>query len=156
METAMLDLNDNVRDSDLRKMLEQAQVIAVVGASDDHYYTSYDVYQYLKKAGYRVYPVNPTILDIDGDPIYDSLSDVPEPIDIIDVFRAPEHLPSVVQDALAVKAKVLWNQLGVLTPDLAAEQQAVDGGLRVVSNLCIRTEHERLKIPRKPGADDDY
>lgn len=150
----MLDLDFNVRDSDLRKILNEAEVIAVVGASDDHYYTSYDVYQYLKKMGYRVYPVNPTITDIDGDPVYDSLADVPEPIDIVDVFRAAEHLPSVVDEAVAARPKVLWAQLDVLSPDQVPERRAVEAGLRVVSNLCIRTEHERLKIKPKRAQDD--
>ena len=68
----MLDLDYNVRDSDLRKILEQARVIAMVGASDDHYYTSYQVMQYLQKVAYTVYPVNPTIPDVDGQPTYDS------------------------------------------------------------------------------------
>ena len=151
----MFDLDYDVRDSDLRSILEQARVIAVVGASDDHYYTSYEVYQYLKRAGYTVYPVNPNIADLDGDQTYDSLADVPAPIDIVDVFRAPEHLTSVVNDALAVKAKVLWAQLDVVSVDQAPEQKALEGGLRVVSNLCIRTEHERLKIKPKAGADTD-
>ncbi len=148
----MLDLDYEVRDNDLRQILEQSRVIAVVGASDDHYYTSYQVMQYLKDMGYTVYPVNPTIEDVDGEPTYDTLQDVPEPIDIVDVFRNAQYLPEVVDDALAAKAKVLWAQLDVVSPDQAPEQKALDGGLRVVSNLCIRTEHERLKIPsrRKP------
>lgn len=151
----MLDLDYNVRDSDLRRILEEAQVIAMVGASDDHYYTSYQVYQYLKQQGYRVYPVNPTIDDVDGDRTYATLQDVPEPIGIVDVFRAPEHLPSVVDDAIAAKAKVLWAQLDVVSPDQVPEQKAVAAGLRVISNLCIRTEHERLNIKSKRTPDDD-
>jgi uncharacterized protein len=151
----MLDLDYNVRDSDLRQILEQAQVIAVVGASDDHYYTSYDVYQYLKQQGYRVYPVNPMIPDLEGDKTYASLADVPEPIDIVDVFRAPQHLPTVVQDAIAAKARVLWAQLDVVSTDEVPERQALQAGLKVVSNLCIRTEHERLKLaPKRDTAAD--
>jgi predicted CoA-binding protein len=148
----MLDLDYNVRDSDLRRILEEAQVIAIVGASDDHYYTSYQVYQYLKEMGYRVYPVNPMIDDLDGDTTYPALQAVPEPIDIVDVFRAPEHLPSVVDDAIAVKPNVLWTQLDVVSTDEEPERRAMAAGLRVVSNLCIRTVHERLKIGPKGGA----
>jgi predicted CoA-binding protein len=147
----MLDLDYNVRDNDLRRILDEAQVIAMVGASDDHYYTSYQVYQYLKQMGYRVYPVNPTIDDVDGDKTYPALEAVPEPIDIVDVFRAPEHLPTVVDDAIAVKPKVLWTQLDVVSSDEAPERRAMAAGVRVVSNLCIRTEHERLKIEPKDG-----
>ena len=150
----MLDLDYNVRDSDLRKILKEARVIAMVGASDDHYYTSYQVYQYLLDAGYTVYPVNPTIPDVDGRPTYDSLADVPEPIDIVDVFRNAEHLDGIVDEAIAARARVLWAQLDVVTPDGVPERKAVDAGLRVVSNLCIRTEHERLKIPSRRSADD--
>jgi predicted CoA-binding protein len=151
----MLDLDYDVGDEDLREILANASVIAVVGASDDHYYTSYDVYQYLKQQGYKVYPVNPTIPDLEGDKAYDSLGDIPEPIDIVDVFRAPEHLPSVVGDAIAARARVLWAQLDVVSPDEVPERKALAAGLRVVSNLCIRTEHERLKIPPKPGSEAD-
>jgi uncharacterized protein len=151
----MLDLDNNVSDRELRRILETATVIAMVGASDDHYYTSYQVYQYLKQQGYRVYPVNPTITDVEGDQTYDSLVEVPEPIDIVDVFRAPEHLPSVVDDAIAANAKVLWNQLGVVSTDEAPEKKALTAGLRVISNLCLRTEHERLKIKPKLRPDDD-
>jgi predicted CoA-binding protein len=149
----MLDLDYEVRDNDLRQILEQARVIAVVGASDDHYYTSYQVMQYLKDVGYTVYPVNPTIEDVDGEPTYDTLQDVPEPVDIVDVFRNAQYLPEVVDDALAAKAKVLWAQLDVVSSDQAPEQKAIAGGLRVVSNLCIRTEHERLKIPPRQKPD---
>ena len=150
----MLDLNYDVRDSELRKILENARVIAVVGASDDHYYTSYQVMQYLKEVGYQVYPVNPTIDDVDGERTYDALADVPEPIDIVDVFRNADYLGGVVDQAIAVKARLLWCQLDVVSTDQAPEQKALDAGLRVVSNLCIRTEHERLKIPSRRTDDD--
>ena len=150
----MLDLNYDVRDSELRKMLENARVIAVVGASDDHYYTSYQVMQYLKEVGYQVYPVNPTIDDVDGERTYDALADVPEPIDIVDVFRNADYLDEVVDQAIAVKARLLWCQLDVVSTDQAPEKKALDAGLRVVSNLCIRTEHERLKIPSRRTDDD--
>ena len=150
----MLDLNYDVRDSELRKILENARVIALVGASDDHYYTSYQVMQYLKEVGYQVYPVNPTIDDVDGERTYDALADVPEPIDIVDVFRNADYLDEVVDQAIAVKARLLWCQLDVVSTDQAPEKKALDAGLRVVSNLCIRTEHERLKIPSRRTDDD--
>jgi uncharacterized protein len=136
-------------DEQLRKILEDARVIAIVGASNDHYYTSYQVAQYLKEAGYKVYPVNPTITDVDGEPSYPNLASVPEPIDIVDVFRDPSHLDEVAAEAIAARAKVLWTQLDVVSIDEQPERPALSAGLRVVSNHCIRTEHERLNVPAR-------
>ncbi|MBE7554668.1 MAG: CoA-binding protein [Anaerolineales bacterium] len=133
----------------MRQILEEAQVIAVVGESNDHYYTSYQVAQYLKEMGYTVYPVNPTIDEVDGDKSYPALKDVPEPIDIVDVFRSPEFLPEIIEEAIAVKAKTIWTQLGVVGLDDTPEQNAYAAGLNVVSDKCIRTEHERLEIKPK-------
>ena len=143
----MLDLN--VSDHEMRQILEEAQVIAMVGESNDHYYTSYQVAQYLKEMGYTVYPVNPTIDEVDGDKSYPSLKEVPEPIDIVDIFRSPEFLPEIIGQAIAVKAKVIWTQLGVVGLDDTPEQNARAVGLNVVSNKCIRTEHERLGLKPK-------
>lgn len=143
----MLNLNDS--DAEMRQILEGAQVIAIVGESNDHYYTSYQVAQYLKEMGYTVYPVNPTIDQVDGDKSYPALKDVPDPIDIVDVFRSPEFLPEIIGEAIAVKAKTIWTQLGVVWIDDTAEQNAQAAGLKVISNKCIRTEHERLGIEPK-------
>ena len=103
----MLDIDFNDSDEELREILAQSRVIAMVGESNDHYYTSYQVAQYLKKMGYTVYPVNPNISTVDGDRSYPTLAAVPEPIDIVDVFRKPTHLGTVVEEAIAVGAKVL-------------------------------------------------
>jgi predicted CoA-binding protein len=143
----MLDLSGS--DAELRDILEQSQVIAIVGESNDHYYTSYQVAQDLKSMGYTVYPVNPNIDEVDGDQSYPSLQEVPEPIDIVDVFRTPEFLDEVVDAAIAVGAKILWTQLGVVSMDEQPERKALKAGLKVVSNMCIRTEHERLGLTPK-------
>jgi len=143
----------DVSDQKLREILEDSQVIAVVGESDDHYYTSYQVAQYMKEMGYKVYPVNPTIEEVDGEKSYPTLKDVPEPIDIVDVFRRSEFLDEVVAEAIAVGAKTVWAQLGVVSVDESAERRAVEAGLNMVSNKCIRTEHERLGIEPKPSAE---
>ncbi len=137
-------LNLEISDTEMREILQKSQVIAIVGESNDHYYTSYQVAQYLKKIGYTVYPVNPNIDQVDGDPSYPSLQDVPEPIDIVDVFRKPQALSEIVDEAIAVGAKTLWTQLDVVSLDDKPEQKALTAGLKVVSNRCIRTEHERL------------
>ena len=125
-----------------REVLVNSPVIAIVGRSSDHYYSSYDVGEYLIKQGYTVYNVNPNIDDIDGEPVYDSLKDVPEKIDIVDVFRNSDYLEGVVDEAIAVGAKTVWAQLGVENED--ARLKALGAGLNYGENLCIRIEHERL------------
>ena len=145
----MLDIDFNNSDEDMRKILEKCRVIAMVGESNDHYYTSYQVAQYLKQMGYTVYPVNPNIKKVDGDRSYPDLDSIPEPIDIVDVFRKPTHLDKIVDDATAVGAKVLWTQLDVVSATQEPERRAVESGMKVVSDRCIRTEHERLHIPPK-------
>lgn len=145
----MLDIDFDNSDEKLRDILEKSSVIAMVGESNDHYYSSYQVAQYLKEMGYTVYPVNPMIKSVEGDRSYPSLSEVPEPIDIVDVFRDPMHLGGIVNEAIAVGAKTLWAQLGVVTSNQEPERKAKEAGLKVVSNRCMRTEHERLKVPPK-------
>ena len=126
----------------LRALLTQARTIAVVGHSDKPHRESYRIGMYLREAGYRVYPVNPTLTMIGGEACYPSLAAVPEPIDIVNVFRRPIFLPEIVEAAIAVKAKAVWTQLGVV--NLAAEARAREAGLIVVSNRCILVEHQRL------------
>lgn len=126
----------------MRELLADARVIAVVGHSDRPYRTSYRIAQYLRQVGYTVYPVNPTVEQIDGTPSYPSLTDVPEPIDIVNVFRRSEYLPEIVEDAIRVGAKAIWAQLGVY--DEAAQQRALEAGLNVIMNACIKVEHARL------------
>ncbi len=126
----------------IRRLLADAQVIAVVGHSDKPYRTSYGIGQYLREAGYRVYPVNPTLKVIDGQPCFASLAEVPEPIDIVDVFRRSEYLDEVVTGAIAAGAKAVWAQLGVY--DEAAGIKAESAGLQVVMDRCIMVDHRRL------------
>lgn len=143
----LLDFNDS--DEELREILGKARVIAIVGESNDHYYTSYQVAQYLKKMGYKIYPVNPNIKKVDGDRSYPNLESIPESIDIVDVFRKPTHLDKIVEEATAAGAKVLWTQLDVVSSTQEPERKALEAGMKVVSDRCIRTEHERLQIPSK-------
>ncbi len=150
----MLDIDFDDSDEDLREILERSRVVAMVGESNNHYYSSYQVARYLKEMGYTVYPVNPMIRQVDGDRSYPSLAAVPKPIDIVDVFRDPMHLDEIVNAAIAVGAKVLWAQLDVVSSNLEPERRAKEVGLQVVSNRCMRIEHERLQIAGKtiPGA----
>jgi uncharacterized protein len=145
----MLDIDFDHSDEDLRDILERSRVIAMVGESNDHYYSSYQVAQYLKEMGYTVYPVNPMIKSVEGDRSFPSMAEVPEPIDVVDVFCDPMHLEEIVNEAIAIGAKTLWAQLGVVSGDQEPERRAKKAGLKVVSNKCMRIEHERLKIPAK-------
>ena len=132
----------NPPDSDVRKMLEEAKVIAVVGHSDNPFRTSYQIAEYLRQAGYKVYPVNPTISEVNGEKSYPSVTEVPEPVDIVDVFRRPEYLEEVVEDAIQAGAKNLWGQIGVY--DQKAWEKAAEAGMGVVMDKCIKVEHLRL------------
>jgi predicted CoA-binding protein len=138
-ETIMLQTTDA---DTLRQLLTDARVIAVVGHSDQPHRTSYQIASYLRRMGYKVYPVNPTVTEINGEPSYATLADVPEPIDIVNVFRRSEYLSGVVNDAIAVGAKAVWAQLGVY--DDGAAQKAEAAGLPIVMDACIKVEHARL------------
>jgi predicted CoA-binding protein len=118
--------DDNAR----RGVLINAKVIAVVGHSDKPDRTSYRIAQFLRGVGYKVYPVNPGVSEIDGQPCYSSLKDVPEPVDIVNVFRRSEYLSAIVDEAIAVNAKTVWAQLGV--SDELSAQKALDAGLNIV------------------------
>lgn len=126
----------------VRDLLTNARVIAVVGHSDRSYRTSYQIAAYLRRAGYKVYPVNPEVSTIDGEVCYPSLADVPEPIDIVNVFRRSEYLADVVEQAANVHAKAVWAQLGVQSP--AAAKIAEANNLPLVMDACIKVEHRRL------------
>ena len=145
-------LNEN--DAAIRKVLDEAVTIAMVGASDDPYYASFEIARYLRGQGYIVYPVNPTIDEADGHPTYDTLADVPAPIDIVNVFRKSDYLPDIMDDAAAVGAKTVWAQLGVVDIDGDATRRALEAGLNVATDLCIRTEHQRLGIDARHTEDE--
>jgi hypothetical protein len=143
-------LNDN--DAALRDLLANARTIAVVGYSDDPTRTSYQIAGYLKRAGYTVYPVNPTVAEIEGQRSYATLAEVPEPIDIVDVFRRSEYLPEVVDEAIAAGAKAVWAQFGISHP--AAAEAAEQAGLPLVMDRCIKVEHSRLDISVKQSTEE--
>ena len=136
----------------LKELLTNATTIAVVGASANPDKPSHAIMQTLQHAGYRVVPVNPREPEILGERSYPSLLDVPERIDIVDVFRRPEDTPSIADDAVTIGAKALWLQSGIAN-DQAAER-AAKGGLVVVMDACIGATHAQLRIPpkRRSGA----
>lgn len=139
-----LAMNLNLDDAAMSDVLRQARTIAVVGHSDNPGRTSYQIAQFLRQVGYTVFPVNPLLTQIDGEVCYASLADVPQPIDIVNVFRRSEFLPGVVAEAITVKARAVWAQLGV--EDAAAMQQALDAGLSMAMDRCIKVEYWRLGI----------
>jgi predicted CoA-binding protein len=137
----------NPSDQDLTQLLTDATTIAVVGASSNAEKASYGIMQKLQHAGYRVIPVNPRETEILGERSYPSLIDVPERIDIVDVFRRAEDTPAIADDAITVGAKALWLQSGIVSEEAAARAKA--GGLIVVMDECIGATHSLLRIPRK-------
>ena len=127
----------------MEQVLRSMRTIAVVGASDRPDRPSHGVATYLQRAGFRVFAVNPKLSgELFGNPVYAALEDVPEPIDVVDVFRRPEDVPPVVESAIRVGAKAIWLQLGITNAN--AEARARDAGLSVVANRCLKVEHARL------------
>src|SRR4051794_30597806 len=126
----------------IKEILEKYKAIAVVGLSSQTWRPSYSVSQYMQGAGYRIIPVNPNETEVLGEKAYASLEDIPEPIEIVDIFRRPEYVPEVVEAAIRRKAKVIWMQLGVANQ--AAADRASAAGLEVVMDRCILVEHRAL------------
>ena len=126
----------------LRRILRQSKTIAVVGLSANWWRPSYFAAKYLQEHGYRVIPVNPQYQEVLGEKCYASLRDIPEPVDIVDCFRKSEDIPSIADEAIAIHAKVLWMQLGVINH--AAAEKARKAGLEVVMDRCVKIEHGRL------------
>ena len=132
----------NPTDGEIKEILKNAKNIAVVGLSDKPGRDSHRVAAYLKGRGYKIFPVNPTIEETLGEKSYPRLEDIPEPIDVVDIFRAPERVPPIVESAIAIGAKVVWMQLGVVNEEAA--ERARDEGLTVVMDRCMMQEHRRL------------
>lgn len=126
----------------LRRILKEHRTVAVVGLSAKWYRPSYFAAKYLIDHGYRVIPVNPGQQEILGQRCYPSLESIPEPVDVVDIFRRPGDVPPVVDSALAIGAKVVWMQIGVIHE--AAAEKARAEGLDVVMNRCMKIEHARL------------
>jgi len=138
--------HDNYPDNFIRGILNTVKSIAMVGISPKDNRPSYFAFKYLLERGYRMIPVNPGQAgkEILGQKVYAKLSDIPEPIDMVDVFRASEHVPAVVDEALAMTPRpaVIWMQLGVRNDEAAAKAEA--GGIKVVMNRCPKIEYGRL------------
>ena len=128
----------------LRSLLGEARVIAVVGISSKPWRPSHEVASYLQEHGYRIVPVNPNEDEVLGEQVYHSLLDIPQDlqIDVVDVFRRAEHTPEVARDAVAIGARMLWLQEGIVSEEAA--RIATEGGLEVVMGVCIMQVRERL------------
>jgi uncharacterized protein len=126
----------------LRRILGENRVVAVVGLSADWYRPSYFAAKYMQEHGYRMIPVNPKYPEILGEKCYRSLRDIPEKVQIVDVFRKTQDVPPIAEDAIAIGARILWQQLGVKNEAAAARARAA--GLETVMDRCVKIEHARL------------
>jgi predicted CoA-binding protein len=142
--------HQNPSDDALRELLTSASVIAVVGASSSKGRPSNGVMQNLLAAGYRVVPVNPNEREVLGQRAYPSLAEIPFAVDIVNVFRRSEYAEAIAAEAVAISARALWLQLGVINE--AAAACAKVAGLIVVMDLCIAVEHSLLQIPKKAAS----
>jgi uncharacterized protein len=134
---------------ELRAIYGDTKTIAVVGASGDPRKPSHTVPRYLQRMGYRIIPVNPKGGEILGEKVYERLTDVPDEVDVVEVFRPSEETPDVARDAVKVGAKVLWLQEGISSEE--AERIASEGGLKVVMDRCMGQTHFQLQLG--PGPD---
>ncbi len=128
---------------ELRSILAASRTIAVVGLSDKPERAGHSVPAYLQKRGYRIIPVNPNLTEALGEKAYASLLDVPVPVDVVDIFRRAQAVPPVVEDAIAIRAKVVWMQLGIANEEAAARAEAA--GLTVVMDTCMSDVHALLR-----------
>ena len=133
----MNDLQNHINQN-IPKILRTAKIIAIVGLSNKPERTSYKVGAHIKQTGYTIFPVNPnydTVMDLK---CYNALNEIPEPVDIVNIFRQSEDVLPIVKDAIKIKAKVIWMQLGIENKEAA--KLAIDAGMQVIMNRCIKIE----------------
>jgi len=126
----------------IKRILSESKTIAVVGLSATWNRPSHFAAKYMKAHGYKIIPVNPAYEEVLGEKCYKSLLDIPEPVDIVDIFRRSEDVPPIVEDAIKIGAKVVWMQLTVVNEEAAGK--AREAGLEVVMNRCVKIEHGRF------------
>jgi len=134
-------LDPSVRE--LKAILGEAHTIAVVGLSNDRFRDAYDVAEYLQSKGYRIIPVHPDETEVLGERAYPTLLDVPDKVDVVDVFRRPEATPEIARQAVRIGAKVLWLQSGIINEEAA--RIGTEAGLDVIMGVCIRTPRKRVE-----------
>jgi len=143
-------MHTNPSDEQLRQLLVDADIIAMVGASSDPEKPSHGIMRKLQQVGYRVIPVNPRETEVLGEQAYGALEEIPDPVDIVDVFRRPEDTPPIADQAVRVGAKAIWLQVGISNDETAARAEA--GGLLAVMDTCIAVTHTLLRIPKKTSS----
>ena len=126
----------------LRRILTRSRTLAVVGLSAQWYRPSYFAAKYMQDHGYRIVPVNPRYDEVLGQRCYPDLRAIPDAVDLVDCFRKAPEIPAIAEDAIAIGAKVLWMQLGIVNE--AAARRAAEAGLDVVMNRCVKIEHARI------------
>jgi len=131
----------NPDDEEIKQVLENNKVVAVVGLSPKPDRASHQVAQYLQEHGYQIVPVRPKADEILGEKAFANLRDIPFPVDIVDIFRQVEAIPGIVDEAIAIGAKVVWMQLGLAENQSAC--RAREAGLQVIMNKCMKIEHSR-------------
>ena len=132
----------NPSTEEIKRILTENSTIAIVGLSAKWNRPSHFAAKYMREYGYKVIPVNPGYDEILGEKSYKSLLDIPEPVDIVDIFRRSKDVPPIVEDAIEIGAKVVWMQLTVVNEEAA--QRARDAGLEVIMNRCVKIEHGRI------------
>ena len=123
-------------------ILREAKTIAVVGLSSKRMRPSFGVSQYMQRSGYRIIPVNPTESEVLGEKAYPDLDSIPEPVDVVNIFRRPDLVPPIVDAAIRIGAKAVWMQEGIVSEEAAEKARAA--GLAVVMDHCILKEHRRM------------
>jgi predicted CoA-binding protein len=131
----------------IERMLRETKTIAVVGLTDSPGRASYGVSRYMQQHGYKIVPVNPTVTEILGEKAYPTLADIPFPVDMVNVFRAPRHIPGIVDETIRLKIPFLWLQDGVVDTTAAAKAEAA--GIGVVMDDCLYRQHARQHVNRR-------
>jgi len=135
----------NPTSEEIKKILTQSKNIAIVGLSSNPEKASYKVAQYLKNNGYKIFPVNPNALEnILNEKVYKNLSEIKEKIDLVNIFRLPKDIPPIIEEAIKIKAKIVWMQEGIVNNQAA--EKAKNNNLQVVMNKCIMKEHKKLQF----------
>ncbi len=136
----------NATTDEIRQIFQKSKSIAIVGLSDKADRPSHGVAAYLMENGYRIIPVNPVIQEVLGQKSYPNLKSIPEKIDVVDIFRKPSEVPSIVEEAIAIGAKTIWMQEGIVHNQSA--EKAKKAGLQVVMNKCMLKEHRKMNTAR--------
>ena len=129
--------------TDPETIVEEARTVAVVGLSDDPEKASHEVGEYLKEQGYRIIPVNPNEEEVLGERAYDTVEEIPEEVDVVDVFLPPDKTPEIAEDAVRAGAKTLWLQEGITNEE--ARQIAEEGDLAYIEDRCMKKTHQSLQ-----------